>query len=70
MIYLSHYQSPLGGITLAGDGRSVCGLWFDGQRHFGAALPSGCAEQALPVFEDAVRWLDRYFGGEDPGLRR
>ena len=67
MIYLSHYQSPLGGITLAGDGRSVCGLWFDGQRHFGAALPSGCAEQALPVFEDAVRWLDRYFGGEDPG---
>lgn len=30
-------------------------------------LPSGCAEPGAAVFEDAVRWLDRYFGGEDPG---
>ena len=29
---IAHYDSPLGGITLAGDGEALVGLWFDGQR--------------------------------------
>ena len=31
MEYTHHYDSPLGGITLASDGNALTGLWFDGQ---------------------------------------
>ena len=38
MRYTFHYDSPLGGITLASDGEALSGLWFDGQKYFGAGL--------------------------------
>ena len=38
MDYTWHYESPLGGITLASDGESLVGLWFDGQKHFADVL--------------------------------
>ena len=38
MDYTWHYDSPLGGITLAGNGDALIGLWFDGQKHFGSTL--------------------------------
>lgn len=66
MIYKSHYPSPLGGITLAGSENAIIGLWFDGQKYF--ALPEHCQEKALPVFDDAKRWLDIYFQGKNPGF--
>ena len=31
-MYTYHYNSPLGGITLASNGNELTGLWFDGQR--------------------------------------
>ena len=61
-----HYDSPLGGITMASDGRALTGLWFDGQKHFAETLPAGYAEKSLPVFDEADRWLDLYFGGRIP----
>ena len=39
MTYIGHYTSPLGGITLSSDGTAITGLWFDGQKYFGATLP-------------------------------
>ena len=66
MDYTHHYDSPLGGITLAADGAALTGLWFDGQKHFAASLAAEHEEAALPVFEEAARWLDLYFGGERP----
>ena len=30
MIYMNHYDSPLGGITVSSNGREITGLWFDG----------------------------------------
>jgi len=68
MDYIHHYDSPLGGITLAADGEALTGLWFDGQKHFADTLCDPCEEAALPVFEAAVRWLDIYFSGRDPGF--
>lgn len=63
---IRRYESPLGGLTLASDGEALTGLWFDGQRF--APVPDGAREEAsLPVFTAAEGWLDRYFGGEDPG---
>ena len=68
MDYTWHYDSPLGGITLASDGEALTGLWFDGQRHFGAALHGAQEEKPLPILEEAVKWLDLYFSGKDPGF--
>ena len=61
-----HYDSPLGGITLAGNGDALTGLWFDGQAHFGSTLDMQSEKLWLPVFEDACRWLDNYFAGRIP----
>ena len=66
MDYTCHYDSPLGGITLASDGEALTGLWFDGQKYFADTLDAEHEEQPLPVFDEAVRWLDLYFGGEVP----
>ena len=47
MTYIGHYTSPLGGITLSSDGTAITGLWFDGQKYFGATLPQHPVEQEL-----------------------
>ena len=66
MEYTHHYISPLGGITLSGDGDALTGLWFDGQKHFAETLSATREERFLPVFRDAERWLDIYFSGKQP----
>ena len=66
MDYTYHYDSPLGGITLASDGENLIGLWFDGQKYFADTLAENSSEMALPVFEETVRWLDIYFSGKAP----
>jgi methylated-DNA-[protein]-cysteine S-methyltransferase len=69
MDYTTHYQSPLGGITLASDGDALVGLWFDGQKYFADALAEQYQERDdLPVFDDTRRWLDIYFSGRAPGF--
>ena len=78
------YDSPLGEITLAGEGDALTGLWLEGQGQSAEALcrdisipsssgPSNSVsfwgeEKWLPVFGDAFRWLDIYFSGRDPGF--
>lgn len=68
MEYTNHYDSPLGGITLASDGEALTGLWFDGQKYFAATLTGEYEEKELPVFQQAKKWLDIYFTGKDPGF--
>ena len=68
MVYTWHYDSPLGGITLASDGDALAGLWLDGQHIFADSLEKEREEKLLPVFEDTCRWLDIYFSGRDPGF--
>ena len=67
MDYLTHYESPLGGMTMASDGTSLTGLWFDGQKYYASTLYDGNEENdSLPVFDTVRRWLDIYFSGEEP----
>lgn len=66
MKYKHHYNSPLGGITMASNGTELTGLWFDGQRYFAEWLESDSKAEALPVFDLTVMWLDIYFSGEEP----
>ena len=71
--YLYRYASPLGGLTLSGDGKALTGLWFDGQKYFmetcgpdGTPVrlsPERCQEGPPSMFAEAQAWLDRYFGG-------
>lgn len=67
MYYLTHYSSPLGPLTLAGDGEHLTGLWLEGQKYFGGTVSGNMEEKdGLPVFAAAKDWLDRYFAGEKP----
>ena len=66
MHYTSHYDSPIGGITLGSDGKALTGLWFDGQKYFADTLTKDHEEKDLPVFADTRRWLDIYFSGKAP----
>ena len=63
---IRHYDSPLGGITLAGEENALTGLWFDGQAHFASTLGPDARPGSLPVFDEAIRWLDIYFNGTEP----
>lgn len=57
MDHTAHYDSPIGDITLASDGRALTGLWFDGQRYFGSTMETENGElsgvpSARPTTED------------------
>lgn len=66
MDFIHHYQSPLGSITVAADGESIIGLWFDGQKYFADTLEQNALEKPLPVFATVDQWLDIYFSGKAP----
>ena len=66
MEYVYRYNSPIGEMTLASDGKSIIGLWFDGQKYFGSVLSEEHEEESLSVFDAAANWLDIYFGGKEP----
>ena len=66
MDYIHHYFSPLGGITITGDGEAVTGLWFDGQKTFAGNPDTDREEKTLPIFKQTDRWLDIYFSGREP----
>ena len=60
MQYIYKYQSPIGGITIASDGSSLTGLWFDGQKYFAASLSPEHEEKVLPVFEQTIGKIITY----------
>lgn len=72
MYSICHYNSPLGGITLACDEERLTGLWFDGQKYFGSGIlkddpmPEKAETKKPPVLEQTVKWLDIYFSGQEP----
>lgn len=69
MFYTTVYDSPLGKLTLAGDGESLIGLWLNNQKYFAATVKGTTAEQAdLPIFVKTKKWLDAYFSGEKPAI--
>ena len=68
MKYTTHYESPLGGITLCSDGAALTGLLFDGEKYFEEIIGNECEMRDLPVFAKAGEWLDIYFSGRDPGF--
>lgn len=66
MFHTVEYDSPVGRLTLASDGRAVCGLWLAGQKYHGASLPEAPVVQDDEVLAGLRAWLDAYFAGERP----
>ena len=66
MTFLTHYDSPLGGVLLAADESGLTGLWFEGQKYFADNLPEERAERETETLALAKRWLDIYFAGKEP----
>lgn len=64
--YRMHYASPIGMLTLASDGEHITGLWNQGQAHFPVGMEDVPLDAKRPVFQQASRWLDCYFAGQDP----
>lgn len=44
MFFNDYYNSPIGNITMASDGESLCGLWFDGQKYFASTVKGETAK--------------------------
>ena len=66
MVYICHYESPLGGILLAADEVGLTGLWFDGEKYFADNLSTEHIMQETPILVEVKRWLDIYFAGKEP----
>ena len=65
--YTTNYDSPIGKITLASDGKALTGLWFVGQKYYADQLPPFHTEKdELPHFADVRLWLDIYFSAKAP----
>ena len=63
MTYAAYYFSPLGRIVLMSDGTALTEL------DFAEGVPKASAvhtQKDLPVFGEAMRWLDLYFAGKVP----
>ena len=68
MYYRYQYHSPIGVLTIASNGGSITGLWFEGQAHFAAGHRDPLDMPELPIFHTVQQWLDRYFNGEVPSI--
>ena len=69
MYYTAYYESVIGPMMLASDGRNLVGLWNEGQKYFAATVDGNSAEkQELPIFADTKHWLDAYFAGKKPAI--
>lgn len=70
-IYAIEYPSPVGLLTLAGNGEGIKGLWIEGQKYEKGGLKELPEEgSGLPALRAAKDWLDAYFAGERPEISR
>jgi methylated-DNA-[protein]-cysteine S-methyltransferase len=63
VIYTSHIETPLGGITMAATDEGLAGVWFDQQRHW----PDTTGWQTRddhPALVEASAQLRDYFAGK------
>lgn len=69
MIYKSHCRFPYGVITLCSDGERLTALKLYGDRYYDHICGGdGIEKDDLEIFEKTREWLDRYFGGQNPGI--
>ena len=62
MNYFTHYQSPVGRLTLQANDQGLLGAWFD--VHTTAPDVFGTASDDHPILQQAVQEFDEYFAGK------
>lgn len=60
MEHFAFYDSPVGRLLLTSDGENLTGLWITRDTPAADGVEGECA-----VLEEAERWLDAYFCGEE-----
>lgn len=71
MLYIHHYQSPLGGITMSSNGEALTGLWFDCQKQNSCYIEKDekdLVNATDHVLKETEKWLDNYFRGIEPNF--
>lgn len=66
MQFVTHYESPLGTVTITADEKGLTGLWLPGQKYFAATLRETPREEETEILAAARRWLAIYFKGHEP----
>ena len=61
-LHTMHFDSPLGGITLAATDQGLAGVWFDQQRH-SPDMTGWQRSDDHPVLREAATQLADYFAG-------
>ncbi|MBP2621693.1 methylated-DNA--[protein]-cysteine S-methyltransferase [Streptococcus panodentis] len=68
-MYKTYYTSPIGQILILTDANALLGLWFQGQKYFGAGYDLAQAEvKDTELSRRVAAWLDAYFKGENPAI--
>ena len=66
-LYKEFFESELGTLTLLSDEKNLLGLWFNGQKYFGAGYDLTAAKVfATRPIKQALKWLTNYFAGQTP----
>jgi methylated-DNA-[protein]-cysteine S-methyltransferase len=60
-LQFTEYQSPLGVITLTATEHGLCGLYFEGQKHWPEDSSSWKRNDQDAYFSTGRTWLDAYF---------
>lgn len=70
MIYITHYNSPIGDILLASKNDKLIGLWIENQKYYLSSLKEELQEvDNNEILNKTKKWLDRYFNGEKPKIK-
>ena len=66
-LYKEFFESELGTLTLLSNENNLLGLWFNGQKYFGAGYDLNVAEVfATRPIKQTLKWLTNYFAGQTP----
>ena len=69
MIYIAHYNSPVGNILLATKNDKLIGLWIENQKYYLSNFKEELQEvEDNKILNKTKKWLDRYFNGEKPKI--
>ena len=63
MAVLTKIETPLGSVIASTDGRSLTGLWFEGQKYECAFVEDPIWDDSLPLWKTVKHALDAYFQG-------
>ena len=69
MAVLTKIDTPVGTIIASSDGKSLTGLWFEGQKYECAFVENPVWDDSLPLWKRVQETLEAYFQGEGDIVR-